>query len=83
MCYTLIVCIYQFTNVEGFERVISYFLHMCLGLPHSFSSMALYRNRKKLLLPFSSLSGEFMVTEVREVFLLRDSWEDWENWEEV
>jgi len=41
--------------VEGFERKVGSYLRRWLGLPCSLSSMGLYGNGNKLMLPFSSV----------------------------
>ncbi|KAK0145691.1 hypothetical protein N1851_015413 [Merluccius polli] len=73
LLWPLLVYDVPLTTVEGLERKVSGYLRRWLGLPQSLSSIALYGNKNKLRLPFSSLSEEFMVTRAREVLLYRDS----------
>ncbi len=56
-------------TVENFGRKISSFLRRWLGLPRSFSSIALYGHNTKLQLPLSSVTEEFKVARAREVLL--------------
>lgn len=73
LIWPLLVYDIPLTTIDGLERKASGYLRRWLGLPLSLSSKALYGNKNKLQLPFSSLSEEFMVTCAREVLLYRDS----------
>ena len=61
------------TIVESLERKVSKYLRRWLGLPRSLSSIALYADKLKLRLPFSSLNEEFKLSRTREVMQYRDS----------
>lgn len=61
------------STVEDFERKISQYLRRCLGLPMSLSSIALYGQKNRLTLPFSSVKEELMVTRTREYCSTKNS----------
>ena len=64
------------STVVGIERKISQYLCKWPGLPRSLSSIAMYRWKNSLILPFRSVKEEFMVILVihtREVWQYRES----------
>ena len=61
------------TIVEAMERKINNYLRRWLGFPRSLSSTALYGSSNALQLPFKGLMKEFVVSQMREVMLYRDS----------
>ena len=52
--WPLLVYEFPLSTVEGFEMRISCYFKRCLRLPKSLSSIALYSNRNKLMLPFNT-----------------------------
>ena len=61
------------THVEAMERRISVMCQKWLGVPKSFSTVALYGSSNKLSLPLKALTEDFKVGKARLHLAMRDS----------
>ena len=60
-------------TVESLKRIISRYLRRWLNVLRSLSSLGLYSNGSKFQLPLTSLIEEYIVANVRQALMLRDS----------